>query len=118
MNASSNDNPDSNKNTSEANEAKGKAVRLQSYSPQSRHKCVDSEKLVGCASISLGPEFIRRRDDKGDQGNPESANLLEDALSCAIGPSRDNPVVSPPNIEYATHGLKNIEYEKGKLPPK
>jgi hypothetical protein len=59
--------------------------------------------------------FTRRRDDKNDQGNPEFANLLDDALCRAIGPSRDNPIVGPSDIEYTTPGLQNIKYEKGKL---
>ena len=40
------------------------------------------------------------------QGHPRLANLLEDALSCAIVPRRHDPAVSPPNIEDPTHGLQ------------
>jgi hypothetical protein len=59
--------------------------------------------------------FARRRDDKNDQGNPEFANLLDDTLCRTIWPSRDDPVVSPSDIEYTTPGLQNIKYKKGKL---
>ena len=76
---------------------------------------MNRKNLVRCASISLGSEFTRRRDDKNDQGNPEFTNLLDDALCRTIGTGRDNPVVSPPDIEYTTPGLQDIKYEKGKL---
>jgi hypothetical protein len=59
--------------------------------------------------------FTRRRDDKNDQGKPECSNLMDDALCRTIWPSRDNPVVSPPDIEYITPGQHNFKYEKGKL---
>ena len=76
---------------------------------------MNRKNLVNRASVSLRSGFKRRQDDKNDQGNPEFTNLLNDALCRTIGTGRDNPVVSPPDIEYTTPGLQDIEYEKGKL---
>jgi len=115
VSASANENPDRNENASEADRDKSKAGPLQPYSPQANHKCVDRKNLVRCASISLRPEFTGRRDNKNDQGNPEFTNLLDDALCRTIGSGRNDPVVSPPDIEYTTPGLQNIKHEKRKL---
>lgn len=52
---------------------------------------------------------------KGDQRNSNFTNLLDDALCRAIVPCCDDPVVSPPDIEDATHGLQKVEREEEKL---
>jgi hypothetical protein len=62
-----------------------------------------------------GSQSERCDTHEGDQGNPNFTNLLDDALCCAIVPYRDNPVVSPPDIEDTTHGLQKIEHEEGEL---
>ena len=66
-------------------------------------------------SMNFRPQFTTKRDDKSDKGNPEFTNLLDDPLCRAIWPGRDNPVVSPPDVEYATPGLQNIKQEKREL---
>jgi hypothetical protein len=40
---------------------------------------------------------------EGDQGDSEFTTLFDKALCCAIGPCRDDPVVSPPDIEDTTN---------------
>jgi hypothetical protein len=52
---------------------------------------------------------------EGDQCDSNFTNLLDDALCRAIVPCRDDPVVSPPDIEDTTHGLEKIEHEEGEL---
>ena len=52
---------------------------------------------------------------EGDQGYSEIANLFDNALCCAIGPRRDDPVVSPPNIEDTASCLQEVEYEEREL---
>ncbi len=52
---------------------------------------------------------------EGDQRDSNFTNLLDDALCCAIVPCRDDPVVSPPDIEDTTHGLQKFENEEGEL---
>ena len=52
---------------------------------------------------------------EGDKGDTNFTNLLDDALCRAIVPCRDDPVVSPPDIEDTTHGLQKIEHEEGEL---
>ena len=47
-----------------------------------------------------------------DQGDSEFTNLLDNALCCAIWPYRDDPVMSPPDIEDTTNCLQKVEYEK------
>jgi hypothetical protein len=52
---------------------------------------------------------------KRDQSNSKFTSLLNDALRCAIVPSRHDSFVRPPDIEDTTHGLQKIEHEKGEL---
>ena len=63
-------------------------------------------------------DIARKRPNQGENGNSKFTKLLDDALCCAIRSSRDNSVVSPPDIKDATHGLNNVEYEKGGLSSK
>ena len=49
---------------------------------------------------------------ESDQGDSELTNLFDNALCCAIGPCRDNPVVSRPGAEYTATCLQDIEEEK------
>jgi hypothetical protein len=77
---------------------------------------MDSEKLVrlyisrGSHAKTLGEET-----HEGDQSDSELTKLFDKALCCAIGPCRDDPVVSPPDIEDTTKGLQKVEYEKREL---
>jgi hypothetical protein len=87
-------NPERNENASKANHAKGNATRLQPNSPQGRYESVDGKK-------------------EGDQRDSNFTNLLDDALCHAIVPCRDDPSVSPPDIEDTTHGLQKFEHEEG-----
>ena len=52
---------------------------------------------------------------EGDQGNSEFTRLFDETLCCAIGPCRDDPGVSPPDIEDTTNGLQQVEYEDHEL---
>jgi hypothetical protein len=52
---------------------------------------------------------------EGDQRDSNFTNLLDDALCHAIVPCRDDPSVSPPDIEDTTHGLQKFEHEEGEL---
>ena len=52
---------------------------------------------------------------ENDQGNSDFTNLLENTLCCAIWPCRDDPVVSPFDIEDTTNCLQKVEYEKREL---
>jgi hypothetical protein len=52
---------------------------------------------------------------EGDQGDSEFTKLCDNALCCAIGPCRDDPVVSPPDIEETVNCSPKLEYEKRKL---
>ena len=52
---------------------------------------------------------------KGDQRDSNFTNLLYDALCHAIVPCRDDPVVSPPDIEDTTHGLQKFEHKEEEL---
>jgi len=90
VSASASADPNSNENASESYHAEGKATCLQTYTPQSRYKCVD-------------------RKTKCDQGDSEFANLLDDTLCCTIVPSHDDAIVGPPDIEGATYCLQNVE---------
>jgi hypothetical protein len=60
-------------------------------------------------------ETIEEGTHKGDQGDTKFTSLLGDTLRCAIVPCRHDPLVSPLDIEDATHALQKIEYEKGEL---
>jgi hypothetical protein len=50
-------------------------------------------------------ETLGEETHEGDQADSEFTNLFDNALCCAIGPCRDDPVVSPPDIEDTTYGL-------------
>jgi hypothetical protein len=52
---------------------------------------------------------------EGDQGDSEFTDLFNNALRCAIGPCRDDPLVDPPDIEDATSCLHYVECEKREL---
>ena len=52
---------------------------------------------------------------EGDQGDSDFTNLFDKALCCAIVSGRDDPVVSPPDIEDTTNCLQKVEYEKREL---
>ena len=52
---------------------------------------------------------------EGDQRDSEFTSLLDKALCRAIGPRRDDPVVSPPEVEDTTNCLQKIEYKKRAL---
>jgi hypothetical protein len=52
---------------------------------------------------------------EGDQGDSEFTNLFDKALCCAIGPCRDDPVVSPPDIGDTTNCLQKFKYENREL---
>jgi hypothetical protein len=43
------------------------------------------------------------------QANSGFAKLLDYALCYAIRPACDDSIMSPPDIEDATHGLPNVE---------
>jgi hypothetical protein len=111
MNSCTDGNPEHNENASKADHAKGDPTRLQANSPHSCYECVDSEKLVRCI---LAVSHTQRHEEthEGDQGDSDFTNLFDKALCCAIGPCRDDPVMSPPDIEDTTNGLQKIECEK------
>jgi ubiquitin len=118
VNAGANANPESDKNGHQDNQAKSKAASFQSYSPQSRDECVNGENLEDVASVTLSAKckgHYKKETNQGDKSNSKFTDLLDDALGCAIWTSRDDSVVSPPDIKDATHGLHNVEYEKGGL---
>lgn len=58
---------------------------------------------------------IREETHQCDQGDSNFADLLDDALHCAIVPLRHDPVVGPPDIENTAHALQEIKREKGEL---
>ena len=119
VNARANANPERVKSDYEGNQAKTKAASFQTYSPQSRHECVKGENLVrrriSCASDKRN---YKKGTNQGDDGSSKGRKLLDDALCCAIWPSRDDSVVSPPDIKDATNGLQDVECEKGGLSSK
>jgi hypothetical protein len=43
---------------------------------------------------------------EGDQGYTEFTHLCDKALCSAIGPYRDDPIVSPPDAEDSTNCLQ------------
>jgi hypothetical protein len=49
------------------------------------------------------------------QGDSEITNLFDKALCRAIVPWRDDPFLSPPDIEHTATCLHNVEYEKREL---
>jgi hypothetical protein len=60
--------------------------------------------------VTLGEET-----HEGNQTDSEFTNLLNEALCRAIDSCRDDPVVSPPDIEDTANCLQNVEYEKREL---
>jgi hypothetical protein len=64
---------------------------------------------VSCAK-TLGEET-----HEDDQGDSEFTKLCDNALCCAIVPCRDDPVVSPPDIEDAASCLHKVEHEQREL---
>jgi hypothetical protein len=91
------------------------AYSLKLYSPQSRHEGMRGKKLVICASVGLRPNDIGEESYKDAQSDSDFTKLLNDALRCAIKPSRHDAVVHPPDTEDTTHGLQEIEHKKGEL---
>ena len=59
------------------------------------------------SGISHAKTFEETHED--DQGDSEFTDLFDKALCCAIGPCRNNPVVSPPDIEDTADGLQKVE---------
>ena len=59
--------------------------------------------------------YYKGETHESDQRDSNFTNLLDDALCCAIVPRRDDPVVSPPDVEDAANCLQNVEYEKREL---
>jgi hypothetical protein len=59
--------------------------------------------------------YYRDETHDGDRRDSNLTNLLGNALCCAILPCRDDPAVSPPDIELTTNCLQKIEYEKREL---
>jgi hypothetical protein len=77
---------------------------------------VDSEKLVNLYISEVShAKTLGEETHKGDQGDSETTNLFGNALCCAIGPHRDDPLVSPSDIEDTTSCLQKVEYEKREL---
>jgi hypothetical protein len=60
-------------------------------------------------------ETLGEETHEDDQGDSEFTNLCDKALCSAIVPCRDDPVVSPPDVEDTTHCLQKVEYEKREL---
>ena len=56
--------------------------------------------------------LVGKETHEDDQRDSDFSDLLENTLCCAIGPCRDDPVVSPFDIEHATNCLQKVEYEK------
>jgi hypothetical protein len=83
-------NPERNENASKADQAKGNATGFEANLQHSRYEGVDSEK-------------------EDDQGDSEFTNLFDNALCRAIWPGRDDPVVSPPDIEDTASCLHKVE---------
>ena len=76
---------------------------------------MDSEKLVSCISAGDHAKTLGEETHECDQGDSEFTNLCDKALCCAIGPCRDDPVVSPPDIKDTTSCLQKVESEKREL---
>ena len=76
VNASANANPERVKSDYEGNQEKAKAASFQSYSPQSRHECVDGENLVrrgiSCASDK---RHCKKETNQGDNGSSKGGKL-------------------------------------------
>ena len=117
MNARADGNPERNENASKANHAKGNATCVHANWPQDRHESVNGKKLAKCTPVGLKSQrhCYEGETHEGDQRDSNFTNLLDDALGCAIVPSRDDPVVSPSDIEDTTHSLEKIEHEEREL---
>jgi hypothetical protein len=63
-------------------------------------------------SLLAGP---RTETNQDTQANSDFAKLLDYALSCAIRPGRDDPIVNPPDVDDSTHGLPDVESENCRL---
>ena len=105
VNAWANGNPECNENASEADQAKGNTTHFQVGWQHSRYEGVESEKLVRYISAGSHENGTGEVTHECDQCYSEFTNLCDNALGCAIGTCRDNPVVSPPNIEDTTDCL-------------
>ena len=115
MGAYANGNPECYEITSEAHQAQGNATCFQANLPHSCYESVDSKKLVRGISAVLHARTSGEETHKGDESNTNITDLFNNALCCAIGPCRDDPVVSPPDIEDTTNCLHKVEYEKTEL---
>src|SRR6266850_3537586 len=116
VNASTNASGERTIGTYKANQANSQAARFQSYSPQSRHECVDGETLVEmCIIRSWSQGHMENETNQGDHGTSKYTNLTQDCLCCAIWSKGDNPVVSPLGIDHASYSKYNLESEKGRL---
>jgi hypothetical protein len=100
-----NGNPEQNENASKADQAKGNATRFETNLPHSRYEGVDGEKLKLYISGVSHAKTLEEETHEDDQGDSEFTYLLNNALCCAIGPCRDDPVVSPPDTEDTTSCL-------------
>jgi hypothetical protein len=115
VNACADGNPERNENASEADQAEGNTTRFKANLQHSRYEGVDSEKLVSCLSAGSHTKTLGEETHEGDQADSEFTNLCDKALCCTIGPRRDDPVVSPPDIEDTANCLQKFEYEKREL---
>jgi hypothetical protein len=109
VNACADGNPERNENASEADQAKGNPTRFETNLRHSRYEGVKSEKLVSWISEVSHAKTLGEETHEGDQGDSEITNLFDKTLCCAIGPCRDDPVVSPPDIEDTTACLQKFE---------
>jgi hypothetical protein len=103
-------------NASKADQAKGNATRFKANLQHSRYEGVESKKLASCISAGVShAKTLGEETYEGDQTDSEFTSLFNETLCCAIGPCRDDPVVSPPDIEDTANCLQNVEYEKREL---
>jgi len=85
VNASANADPERVKTDYEGNQAKSKAASFQSYTPHSRHKCVNGKNLVRRGiSCTSDKSHCKEETNQGDNGSSKGRKLLDDALCCAI----------------------------------
>ena len=74
------------------------------------------EMCISCCSRVQ--EHNESETDQDAQANSDFAKLLDYALCRAVWPGRDDSVMSPPDVEDATHSLPNVESENGRLASK
>ena len=67
---------------------------------------------VSEADQAKGNATPSRETHEDDQGDSDFTALFDNALYCAIVPCRDDPVVSPPDIEDTASCLHKVECEK------